>query len=181
MVVVQQRSSCLTSKAKASTSIAIIRKDYKKKKEGLIPDLGVIQAHLLRPSEKKQSPPAFSSLSSVRFLLSALEVFEPLRRRALFPLEVEAILNGDDSHEEDASEEYDAFMETPFRLRIEGLRGGELFFFAVKVTSFVLSVFFTGLLLPAGTRTERNSRSEEESTDRTLDGADIIVLTFRLF
>lgn len=141
--------------------------------------MGVIQAHLLRPSEK-QSPPAFSSLSSVRFLLSALEVFEPLRREALFPLEVDAILNGDDSHEEDASEEYDAFMETPLRLRIGGLRGGELcgvvFFFAVKVRSFVLSVFFfTGLLLPAGTRTERNSRSEEESTDRTLDGADILL------
>lgn len=35
MVVVQQRSSCLTSKAKASTSIAIIRKDYKKEKRGI--------------------------------------------------------------------------------------------------------------------------------------------------
>lgn len=97
-----------------------------------------------------------------------LEEFDPLR---LFPLEADAILNGDDSHEDDASEEYDAFMETPFLLRIEGLRGDELFFAgdAVKVRSFDLSVFFTGFdngfccsLLPAGTRTDRNSRSEAD-------------------
>ena len=132
------------------------------KERGLIPDLGVIQAHLLRPSEKQ------SSLSSVIFLLSVLEEFDPLR---LFPLEADAILNGDDSHEDDASDEYDAFMETPFLLRIEGLRGDELFFAgdAVKVRSFDLSVFFTGFdngfccsLLPAGTRTDRNSRSEAD-------------------
>lgn len=107
------------------------------RKGGLLPDLGVIQAHRLRPSEK-QSP-----LSSVRFLLRVLEELDPLRRKALFPLVEDAILNGDDSHEEDASEEYEAFMETPFRLRIEGLRG---ILFAVKVRLFALSDrgFFTG-------------------------------------
>ncbi|KAF3574647.1 hypothetical protein F2Q69_00059630 [Brassica cretica] len=111
-------------------------------------------------------------LSSVIFLLSELEKFDPVRRKALLPLGVEAILNEDDSHEDDISEEYDAFMEIPFLLR------GELcdVFFAgdaVKVRFFVLSAetdFFTGFccsLLPAGLRTDRNSRSEE-STECTI-------------
>lgn len=136
----------------------------------------MIQAHLLRPSEKQSL--AFSSLSSVRFLLrEEEEESDPLRRKALFPLEVDATLNGDDSHEDDASEEYEAVIEIPFRLRIEGLRGEHCGIFFVKVRFLVLSAtgFFNGFccsLLPAGPRTDLNSRSDE-STDRTRGGADI--------
>jgi hypothetical protein len=140
----------------------------------------VIQAHLLRPSQKQSL--AFSSLSSVRFLLSEEEEeTDPLRRKTLFPLEVDVILNGDDSQEDDASEEYEAVIEIPLRLRIGGLRGEHCGIFSVKVRFLVFSAtgFFTGFdngfccsLLPAGPRTDLNSRSDE-STDRTRGGADI--------
>ncbi|KAH0916402.1 hypothetical protein HID58_030848 [Brassica napus] len=76
------------------------------------PALGVIQAHLLRPSAK-QSPllpplaPTLSSFSSTCFLLAhaPTEETDPLRLTAFLQLEEDATLKCDDSQDEEASEE----------------------------------------------------------------------------
>jgi hypothetical protein len=151
----------------------------------------VIQAHLLRPSAK-QSPETFSS--SFPTLSFLVEETDPLRLTTFLQLEEDATLKGDDSHEDEASEEYEAVIEALFFLKIEEQRDEHCFrvvlgeagvvgFFAfssfesmmvfsiIGFSSFIPGGFLCSLF-PVGPRTDRNSRSSE-FTDRNLGGTDI--------
>lgn len=167
--------------------------------------MGVIQAHLLRPSAKQSPllppPPAtLSSFSSTSFLLPTAhaptaEETDPLRLTTFLRLEE------DDSQDEEASEEYEAVMEALFFLRREeqrdehclrvvvGEAGGSGFFFvfssfdSMVVVIFLFSSFIPGgflcSLFPVGPRTDLKSLSPE-SVDRNRGGTDIEPINERM-
>lgn len=81
---------------KLTLSVANHQLQFRKSEREIVPDFGVIQVHLLRPSEK-QSPTSFH-LSLLCHIPSQWRwEFDKLSRKTLFPFEEDATLYSDDS------------------------------------------------------------------------------------